>query len=314
MKPSTTPTVAILLCTYNGQRYLRDQLDSVAAQTYPHWVMWASDDGSQDDTLSILAEYRAKWSRERLSVVHGPSKGFVANFLSLTCHADVQADYYAFCDQDDVWETDKLQRAVAWLNTVSAETPALYGARTRLADADNNSLGVSALFRHPPCFTHALTQNIASGNTMAFNHAACTLLRNSGSHVKVVAHDWWLYLLVSGVGGKVMYDAAPTLRYRQHSGNLVGMKTYWLTRLLRLRTLKEVWQGTFRAGNDRQLQALQQQRVTLTPENQVILDRFMVARNRWLFPRLLGFWQVGIYREPLWSHLGLVAAAVFKKI
>jgi len=311
---SAIPTVAILLCTYNGQRYLGEQLDSVATQTYPHWRMWASDDGSQDDTPSILTEYRSKWSSGRLSIVQGEAQGFVANFLSLCCRHEIQADYYAFCDQDDVWEADKLRRAIACLQTVPADIPALYGARTRLVDANNHELGLSAPFMRPPGFAHALTQNIASGNTMVFNHAAIALLRDAGSKVTVVAHDWWLYLLVSGAGGRVFYDAYPSVRYRQHGGNLVGMKTHGLARLVRLRTIREVWQGTFRAGNHRQMQALQAMRAKLSPANCVILDRFMLARNRWLVPRLLGFWQSGIYREPLGSHLGLIAAAILKKI
>jgi glycosyltransferase involved in cell wall biosynthesis len=276
--------------------------------------MWVSDDGSQDNTLSILAEYRSKWPNGCLSIVQGPVKGFVANFLSLSCRAEVRADYYAFCDQDDVWEADKLQRALDWLQSIPDDVPALYCSRTQLVDTDNNSIGLSPLFNKSPCFAHALTQNVASGNTMVFNHAACTLLREGGQDVGVVAHDWWLYLLVSGTGGEVFYDAVPSLRYRQHSGNLVGMKTHWLARVVRLRTLREVWQGTFRLGNDRQMQALQRMRAKLTPENRVILDRFVVARNRWLLPRLLGLRQAGIYREPLWSHLGLIAAAIFKKI
>lgn len=314
MNKSATPAVAILLCTYNGGRYLSDQLKSVAAQTYPHWGVWASDDGSQDNTLAILTEYRAKWFKGCLSIVHGPRQGFVANFLSLACRVDIQADYYAFCDQDDVWEADKLQRAVKWLNTVSAETPALYGSRTRLVDGENRELGLSSSFVRPACFVHALTQNIASGNTMVFNHAACQLLREAGAQVAVVAHDWWLYALVSGAGGNVIYDTYPGVRYRQHGGNLVGMKTHWLARLLRLRTIRDVWQGTFRTGNSRQLQALQRMRGKLTPENSVTLERFAVARNRGLLPRLLGFWQIGLYREPLWSHVGLITSAILKKI
>ncbi len=229
MNQSAIPEVAILLCTYNGQRYLSDQLDSVAAQTYPNWVVRVSDDGSQDDTLSILTEYRSKWPNGRLSIAQGPAKGFVANFLSLTCNADIQADYYAFCDQDDVWEADKLQRAVDWLQGVPEGVPALYCSRTQLVDADNNSIGFSPLFSKPPSFANALTQNVASGNTMVFNHAACALLREGGKDVEVVAHDWWLYLLVSGVGGKVFYDTYPSLALpsaRRQSGgdenSLVG--------------------------------------------------------------------------------------------
>ncbi|EIJ35969.1 glycosyl transferase family 2 [Thiothrix nivea DSM 5205] len=314
MNRSASPEVAILLCTYNGQQYLNTQMDSIAAQKFPHWRVWASDDGSQDDTLTILAEYRAKWPEKRLSIVHGPQKGFVANFLSLACNVNIQASYYAFCDQDDIWDADKLARALAWLQTVPDNTPALYCARTRLVDAQNRETGLSPLNTRQPCFANALTQNPASGNTMVFNHAACALLRDAGQGVAVVAHDWWLYLLVAGAGGKVFYDPMPCLRYRQHGGNLVGMKAYWLARLLRSRTVREVWRGDFRRGNDGHVRALQQRRATLTPQNRLILDRFVHARNRWLLPRLWGLWRAGIYREPLWSHLGLVAAAIFKKI
>ena len=111
------PKVAILLCTYHGQQYLVEQLDSFAAQSFSNWVVWASDDGSQDDTHTILETCRDKWRDDRLSIQFGPAKGFVANFLSLTCNANIQADYYAYSDQDDIWEADKLQRAVDWFQS-----------------------------------------------------------------------------------------------------------------------------------------------------------------------------------------------------
>lgn len=80
-----SPKVAILLCTFHGQHYLADQLDSFAAQTHTNWEVWASDDGSLDDTHSILESYSSKWGQERISIHSGPAEGFVANFLSLTC-------------------------------------------------------------------------------------------------------------------------------------------------------------------------------------------------------------------------------------
>jgi len=85
-----------------------------------------------------------------------PAEGFVANFLSLTCKASIEADYYAYSDQDDVWESDKLERAVRWLQTVPENIPALYCSRTRLVDAENNEIGLSPLFSKPPSFANAL--------------------------------------------------------------------------------------------------------------------------------------------------------------
>lgn len=124
-EPAATSRVAILLCTYHGQHYLAEQLDSFAAQTYANWEVRTSDDGSQDNTRSILEAYKQKWPAGRLHVNAGPAQGFAANFLSLTCNASIEADFYAYSDQDDIWDADKLARAVQWLESVPAEVPAL---------------------------------------------------------------------------------------------------------------------------------------------------------------------------------------------
>lgn len=305
-----SPKIAILLCTYHGQHYLAEQLDSFAAQSYQNWKVWASDDGSQDNTCTILEAYRDKWSEDRLSICSGPAEGFVANFLSLTCRTDIQAGYYAYSDQDDIWEADKLQRAMDWLLTIPEDVPALYCSRTKLIDAEDKDIGYSPLFTKPPGFANALMQNLGGGNAMAFNDAARKLLREAGGSVNVAAHDWWVYLVVSGCGGKVFYDPYPSVRYRQHNDNLVGMNSNWPARFIRIRML---WRGQFRKWNDLNIQALGQLHHKLTPENQEILDRFSAARNRWLLFRLIGLKRSGIYRQTLLGNLGLIAAAIFKK-
>jgi glycosyltransferase involved in cell wall biosynthesis len=306
-----SPKVAILLCTYHGQLYLSEQMDSFAAQSFPNWVVWASDDGSQDDTHAILEACRDQWGDDRLSIHFGPAEGFVANFLSLTCNATIQADYYAYSDQDDIWEADKLQRAVDWFQSLPRDVPALYCSRTRVVDANNREICLSPLFDKPPSFANALMQNVGGGNTMVFNEAARKLLCEAGQDVNVITHDWWSYLVVSGCGGKVFYDAHPTLRYRQHGCNLVGMNSSWHARFIRIRML---WQGRFRDLNDRHINALQRIQHKLTPENQAILDQFSIARNRNILPRLIGLKKSGIYRQTLLGNLGLIAAAIFKKI
>ena len=307
----TSPKVAILLCTYHGQRYLTDQLESFAKQSYHNWEVWASDDGSQDDTHNILETYRDKWGSDRLSIHFGPEEGFAANFLSLTCRAQIQADCYAYSDQDDIWKTHKLQRAVDLLSSVPNNVPALYCSRTRLVDDKNQHIGYSPLFSKPPSFANALMQNVGGGNTMVFNDAARKLLCEAGEDVDVVTHDWWAYLVVSGCGGSVFYDATPSVRYRQHDGNLVGTNSSWSARFVRLRML---FKGRFRTWIDKNIQALQKIRSKLTPENQHILDQFMTTRQQWLIPRLIGLRRSGIYRQTFLGNLGLIAAALFKKI
>lgn len=303
--------VAILLCTYHGQHYLAEQLDSFTSQTHTNWEVWASDDGSEDDTHAILEAYKQKWPSGRLSIHSGPAEGFVANFHSLTCKARIEADYYAYSDQDDVWEADKLERAVRWLQTIPAHIPALYCSRTRLVDAQNNEIGLSPLFTKRPSFANALMQNIGGGNTMVFNNATRELLRQAGESVSVVTHDWWAYMVVMGCGGQVLYDRFPSVRYRQHESNLVGMNSTWPARFVRIRML---WQGQFRRWNDANIAALRKLLDRLAPENREILERFAMARDMSLVPRLINLKRSGIYRQTLLGNLGLVAAAIFKKI
>lgn len=308
---ANTPKVAILLCTYQGQHYLADQLDSFAAQTHTNWEVWASDDGSQDKTHAILEAYRKKWQLDRLSIHSGPTKGFVANFVSLAIKASIEADYYAYSDQDDVWDADKLERAIQWLESVPANIPALYCGRTRLVDASNNEIGLSPLFSKQPSFANALVQNIGGGNTMVFNNAARALLLDTQENLPVVTHDWWTYMVVTGCGGKVRYDSKPTLRYRQHNGNLIGMNATWAARFKRIRML---WQGHFRNWNDSNIAALYKLQHKLTPESHEILERFAKARQMSLIPRLIHLKRSGIYRQTFLGNLGLIVAAIFGKI
>src|SRR4051812_31400342 len=92
-----SPRIAILLGTFQGEQFLARQLDSIQAQTYTHWALWASDDRSTDNTLSLLRTYQRKWGEDRLVISSGPHEGFRANFLSLACNSSIQADYFAYC-------------------------------------------------------------------------------------------------------------------------------------------------------------------------------------------------------------------------
>ncbi len=305
------PKVAILLCTYYGQRYLAEQLASFEAQSHSNWQVWASDDGSEDDTRAILESYQHKWAEGSLFICSGPAEGFAANFLSLTCKEHIKADFYAYSDQDDIWEADKLARAVRWLESVPAEVPALYCSRTRLVDVNNNEIGVSPLFTNPPSFANAIMQNIGGGNTMMFNNAARELLREAGENRSVITHDWWAYIVVTGCGGRVFYDSEPTLRYRQHTSNLVGTNSNWAARLKRMRML---FQGRFKQWNDSNIEALHALDHRLTPESRETLQRFVSARKMSVVPRLINLKRAGVYRQTLLGNLGLIAAAIFGKI
>lgn len=301
------PSVAILMCTMQGQRFLAPQLNSIAMQDHPRWAIWASDDGSADHTRAILEHFQAHWGMDRISIHHGPAVGSTANFLALTCRADIDADYFAYADQDDVWESDKLERAVSWLQSVPAAVPALYGSRTVLVDDRNQHIGHSPLFERAPGFRNALVQNIAGGNTMVFNRAARDLLRLAGEDIEVVAHDWWAYMLVTACGGQVHYDPVPTVRYRQHDRNQFGANRSLAGQLSRANLLL---QGRFRNWVDANVAALMRVRYLVTPENQCLLEEFAHARKQRLLPRLASLKRVAVYRQTFLGNLGLTIAAL----
>ncbi|MFW5451063.1 MAG: glycosyltransferase family 2 protein, partial [Methylophagaceae bacterium] len=295
------PRVAVLLCTHHGEAFLAEQLDSIFSQTHKNIVVWASDDGSTDGTHKLLEYYQSLLGREKLSIHAGPKEGFVLNFLSLICHSDIEADYYAFADQDDIWESDKLCRAIEKLENVPLHQPALYCSRTRLINDNGAEIGFSPLFKEPPSFANSLVQNIGGGNTMVMNKKAINLLRSVGEFT-VVSHDWWAYILVSGSGGKLFYDSCPTVRYRQHANNLVGSNRSWSSRLFRAEMLMR---GRFRDWNSINIEALRQANDFLTPENKRILSQFSAAREAWLLPRLRGIFKSGVYRQTLIGNIGL---------
>jgi glycosyltransferase involved in cell wall biosynthesis len=302
---------SILLCSYHGAAHLAEQLDSINEQTNADWTLRVSDDGSTDDTLSILEHYRSAWGRDRLTVARGPSAGFAANFRSLTCRADIDAGFFAWADQDDIWQPEKLQRALAWLRSLPADVPALYGTRTLLTDAADRPIGISPLFTRPPSFANALVQCIAGCNTMVFNRAARELFVEASSQGDALPPDWLMYLLVSGCGGRVHYDPWPSVRYRQHGQNLSGSN---LTVRGRWQRARQLMGGEFRGWVDANLDRLARFRHRMPAHQQSVLDEFVRARQRRLPGRLIGFWRSGIHRQTVLGNIGLIVAALFNKL
>lgn len=302
--------VAILMATYNGERFLSPQLESFAAQTHEDWELWVSDDGSTDGTRAIIAEFSEKYPGRLQGVLEGPRKGFAQNFLSLTRKAGSDATYFAFCDQDDIWHPDHLARAVRLLAEREDALPLLYGGPTRYIDLENNEVGASKVFCHRPSFGNALVQCIAGGNTMVFNRATLALLKRVGA-VDVPSHDWFAYQLVMAAGGQVAYDATPTVSYRQHPANLSGGNRGFAAAKHRL---KQLLRGDLRRWNSANLAALAVLKPHYAPLIRVQMELFAAARHRPLLSRLRDFAKAGIYRQTLGGNLGLAAAAVLNKL
>lgn len=298
--------VAILLSTFNGERYLPAQLDSLLTQTHRNWIIHASDDGSRDGTWKVLKTYQQRVGPHRLILHRGPRQGFARNFMSLVRNTDIHADYFAFCDQDDVWFENKLEISLARIRVAGQSQPALFCSRTRLVDATGKAIGFSPVFDKTPGFANALVQSLAGANTMLFNRAARIFMMQVGDDLNVVSHDWLAYLLVSGCGGSVVYDPVPTLDYRQHDANLVGANSSFTDRMDRLRRM---CQGTFRDWTRYNLQLIYRHLDQLTPANRAVLEQFAHARECRLPRRMYLLGKSGVYRQTMLGNLGLMLAA-----
>lgn len=306
------PRVTVLLATWNGAANLREQLDSYRHQTVAPDRLIVSDDGSSDETLAILAEFAASDPGFAVDLHRGPRRGGARNFLSLLAAVPEGTDFIALSDQDDVWLPDKIARGVRLLSALPAGHPVLVGGRSYVCDAALGNRRLSPLPRRAPAFRHALVQNFAGGNTMMLNRAATDLLRAAAPEaLRVVVHDWWIYQMISGAGGTVLFDEAPLLLYRQHGGNQIGANAGVEAKIRRLRWMLR---GRFRRWNAINLSALRASAHRFTPENRAILEDFARLQRAGLFDRLAILHRLGLYRQGLEGTLSLWLAALLGRL
>jgi len=220
--------VNILLSTYNGEKYLPELLDSIANQTYPHLKITIRDDGSSDNTISIVEEFARL--RSDVTLIRGANIGITRSFFTLLSEAE-PCGYYAFCDQDDVWLPDKVERAVKALNNHPTDIPVMYCSAYELVDEELRPIGKSIRKKMRPGFGNALVENNATGCTIVLNNAARDKLIKKLPQ-KALMHDWWMYMVISAFG-TVTYDPVPSILYRQHASNVLGVKTNPLGRWIR---------------------------------------------------------------------------------
>lgn len=303
--------VAILMCTFNGERFLKEQLDSFITQTHQDWTLWVSDDGSTDQTLDILRATQAEWGADRLKIVEGPRKGFARNFLSLACRPEIEAEYFAFSDQDDVWLPAKLSRAIGMLEKLPQKTPSLYGSRTQLINAEGEIIGISKLIPHDLSFHNALVQNVAGGNTMVFNQELRDVLQFAGPNLDLVSHDWWLYLVATAMQGKVVFDQQPFILYRQHKDNLVGANSSISAKLNRL---SQLFSGRFKSWIQRNQACLKTIEDKMSKDLAKTAHSLAALHHHDLFKRVATFKQLGVRRQSPGGTFALLAAVVLNQV
>lgn len=207
--------VQVLMSTYNGEKYLVEQLQSLSSQQGVEVSILVRDDGSSDNTTAILEEWSKKGA---LTWYTGSNLGPARSFVHLLCDAP-EADYYAFCDQDDVWMPDKLFRAVSALESQSGIYKTYIGSAL-LTDSGMNVNGRMP-FDYKFTLGEAVVTNPATGCTMLFNRELRNYIRKNPPQV-LKMHDEWVYKVCLFLGGDIFVDREPCIYYRQHGNNAVG--------------------------------------------------------------------------------------------
>lgn len=288
------PRVAVLLSTYDGEVYLPELLASLDRQTYPHVHLRIRDDGSTDTTLALLEAYAR---RRAVHIMPGAHVGVPESFFHLLRDAGEDADLFAFCDQDDVWLPGKLERAVEVLER-AAPGPALYCSAVRPVDAGLRPGVEQVQPARALGFRNALVENRASGCTMVLNGAARELIvRNLPRAAQM--HDHWAYLVVSAFG-TVHYDPVPSMLYRQHHRNQVGLPGGWRSRWRQVRRRGGLARVFTQAE---EFQALYGD--ALDPALRPVLESFLSVRRAGLRPRLAYAASCEVYRQSRCDDLAL---------
>lgn len=211
----------VLMSTYNGEKYIREQLDSLINQDLKPTKILIRDDGSKDNTVCILEEYASNYSY--IEYYCGKNIGPAKSFWELINRCP-KADYYALCDQDDVWFRNKLSSAVNILDKENKDIPLLYAGRFTMTDANLNSINsnVSKLYSFTD-FAHSLIFHTAPGCTFVFNDKAREqVVKYDVNKEYCVIHDAIIHKVVA-MFGKVLLDEIPHMYYRQHNNNVYGL-------------------------------------------------------------------------------------------
>lgn len=298
--------VDIVLATYQGATYLREQIESILAQDYADWRLLIRDDASTDDTLAIVQAYAAAHPG-RIEVLGGERKrlGLTGNFSALL--SETTAPYVMCCDQDDVWLPHKISVTLGGMREMEkqcgAEVPLLVHTDAHIVDKALNLIAPSFVRHHQLNPEHnglnrILVQNTVQGCAAMMNRP---LLRYALPLPPVVRmHDMWLALVASGLG-EIGYIDQPTLRYRQHATNAVGARKKTLRE--RAATIQNMMEGNITQA----VLFLDRCGDALKPEDRALVKCFSTLPDKGFLRRRILLLRHGFLREPRWQNLAVFA-------
>ena len=294
--------LAIILCTRNGEDFIVKQLNSIKQQTFKNFDIYIKDNYSTDKTLIHINKFVDQNPELNIIFLKGDNLHFANSYIQGLIDIPKEYDFYAFCDQDDVWESNHLQRSIEYFEDIKNNLPSVYCSRTKLIDEFDNHIGISSYFPKNPSFQNALVQSIAGANTMVFNKKSFDLFKQVDLTKKIVSHDWLLYILVTATNGNFKYDLNPSVRYRQHQNNLIGSNLGFFNAFKRL---KLMFQGRFSEYNKSNIMHLK----NFTPIsnfNKKILYNFNKSIYNKKPLRAYYLLKSQVFRQTLLGHIALM--------
>lgn len=207
--------VIICMSTYNGEKYIKTQIESILKQTYQNIEIYVRDDGSKDNTVKILEEYEKEG---KIHFIKGENIGVVQSFYNCLQEAYDKGDFFAYCDQDDKWHEDKIEKAVKTIEKEKIDIPLLYFSEFNYCDENLQYVNKSNLNKKGTSFQNSLVECISFGISEVFNKKLAQKILESGTE-DICFHDWWAYMISEGIG-KTIYDSEATLEYRRTGNNV----------------------------------------------------------------------------------------------
>jgi glycosyltransferase involved in cell wall biosynthesis len=301
------PKVTILMCTFNGEDYIKDQLDSFQCQTYKNWSLIVSDDGSRDKTLRILNQYKKKWGAKKIKIVKGPQQGFSVNFMSLLQNKKYRGDYFFVSDQDDIWMPKKIEDYLTIFD--KRKEVSLIGGSSIYIDHKLSIIGKSLTYKHKPCFSNALLQSMFGGNTISIN-ARFKKQIESMNVKNIPSYDWFLYITNSLIGNYTYYMKEPKIFYRQHPNALVGGNVGFKSILKRFFLFSK---GFLRDNISKNIDAIKEVKLS-TKYNLLLLEEFILLRDGSLLERIKILCKFNFNRYGNWGLAVIVVGSILRKI
>lgn len=233
MTATNPKTICILLAAFNGAKYIQAQIESIQKQSVEDWILLVRDDGSTDETVTVVEKLAA--DDPRISVLDNSgqfARGAIRNFSQLMAAGlNTECNVFFLCDQDDIWDVQKLELQSRMFSQQGCETsPLIVHSDLEVVDDDLRQIhpsliGHMALESEPrKPLNYILTRNYVTGCA-----AACNRRLLEGAlpvSDKAIMHDWWLAAVAAGTG-EIKYIDRPLVRYRQHDGNTIGARGFW---------------------------------------------------------------------------------------